>query len=774
MQTVTSPILPSSVKSVPKVAKASESRGSDFAENLQQAKQKLSNSSQNRTDTADKPVQETASNDTVKHSHASNGHPSSQKAEQTASADAGSQPEGAQGNGKTTKAEAASPSPKADSSSGNKLQQEGQNLSDGESISSQESNVAAKIKGEKVSKNAAQQAPELVGSEAKQAAKVAPISASQDVRIGKDGKPIFPKGDQIVTTSDGAKVVIPENASIKIGKDGKPIFAGQQVHSLEASVDGTHSLKASADGAQAGKGAVKGETKADRLAAAASVIGVTAMAGAVTDGKMTDGKITDVKGAQTPTKGAVSDSAKSATTDAGNAEAAASAGAAATMAGENGVAQPADIKLAANGEVSQDVAAGADSIQASTVSTDATAQSGEQAALSDKVPPEVRALHAKEGKTTKTAAGLAALGVGAKALTRTNAAKDTADATSAVAGAVQAHTTDAATATAAETTANGNGELSWVLSQMGNAAPTATASGTTATASGTTATVDAAGKHVAEHSAVASSTPLVGTKVADQVALANTGTVAQQPPSPLILGDGTTTAAASLASLGGLALASGADGDKKGHVELRKKEQDALISKMTAADASQKGADIGGLGSSLQSANNPAGRLSAALAPNLQGAPQGAQQNLAMNVPPNHPGWAGEMSQKVAWVAQAGGHSAHIKLDPPELGSLTVKVSVDSDNNTQVSFVAATPQAKELLDNQMGRLREMLAQQGMDLSSVDVGVSQQNTSGNQYQGTEQGGNSDSNLGSFLTKGEEESAVPQNISYVSPSGIDYYA
>lgn len=204
-------------------------------------------------------------------------------------------------------------------------------------------------------------------------------------------------------------------------------------------------------------------------------------------------------------------------------------------------------------------------------------------------------------------------------------------------------------------------------------------------------------------------------------------------------------------------------------IELRKKEQEAMLGRMSAQIDGNLGSDSssGGLNSSL---NNNVSRpaVAAAMAAAMTN-PQA--NNLAMSLPPGHPGWANEMSQKVAWIARDGGHTAHIRLDPPELGSLTVKVSVDSDSNTQISFVAATPQARDLLEGQMGRLREMLAQQGMDLSRADVDVSQQDTSGAQDRSN---GRSGAAPQGAVVKSDEDDLIPSNLSYVSSSGVDYYA
>ncbi|MEL0624542.1 flagellar hook-length control protein FliK [Marinomonas arenicola] len=380
--------------------------------------------------------------------------------------------------------------------------------------------------------------------------------------------------------------------------------------------------------------------------------------------------------------------------------------------------------------------------------------------ISDKVPAEVRALQAKEGKAKEVAAGLATIGLAAKGV-NANGAKAALDKADAPMLLAKDGKVEPAKSSEAPDAADGT-ELSWVLSQMGGSAPAATVAATTASDAG----VDKSSE---------SGIPTPTTKVADQVALANEVKNAQPlAAGALAVGGAANGQTDGLTTDGNLASTIDKDSLLANEpLELRKKEQDAMIGKMTSQwDGASRDSESGGLNSSITATNNTTNRLSPAAA-NMQ--PMNSPQNLAMSVPPNHPGWAGEMGQKVAFVAQSGGHTAHIKLDPPELGSLTVKVSVDSDNNnTQVSFMAATPQARDLLESQMGRLRDMLAQQGMDLDSVDVGVSQQETSGGQYQDAREGG-STANTSRFLTgdDGDDDLSV-RNISYVSPSGVDYYA
>ncbi|MCV2401389.1 flagellar hook-length control protein FliK [Marinomonas sp. C2222] len=199
-------------------------------------------------------------------------------------------------------------------------------------------------------------------------------------------------------------------------------------------------------------------------------------------------------------------------------------------------------------------------------------------------------------------------------------------------------------------------------------------------------------------------------------------------------------------------------------IELRKKELETMLGRIAIQSEGKETGDLpaGGLNSSLQG-------VSAVRSASPSIAAQ--QPNLTMTVPPEHPNWANEITQKVSWVAREGGHTAHIRLDPPELGSLTVKVSVDNDATTQVSFVAATPQARDLLESQMNRLRDMLAQQGMDLSKADVDVSQQDASQTQR---EQDDTNSNGQGVAFSEESDDGLISSNTSYVSASGVDYYA
>ncbi|WP_084005108.1 flagellar hook-length control protein FliK [Gilvimarinus polysaccharolyticus] len=88
----------------------------------------------------------------------------------------------------------------------------------------------------------------------------------------------------------------------------------------------------------------------------------------------------------------------------------------------------------------------------------------------------------------------------------------------------------------------------------------------------------------------------------------------------------------------------------------------------------------------------------------------------------NQNGWGDAVGQKVLWMAKQNITSADLRLDPPDLGKIHVRVTIQNDQ-AHVSFASAQPVVREALDQHSARLREMLAEQGM--TQVDVDVSDQ-------------------------------------------------
>ncbi|MGL6258070.1 flagellar hook-length control protein FliK [Vibrio sp. WXL210] len=114
-----------------------------------------------------------------------------------------------------------------------------------------------------------------------------------------------------------------------------------------------------------------------------------------------------------------------------------------------------------------------------------------------------------------------------------------------------------------------------------------------------------------------------------------------------------------------------------------------------------------------------------------------------------------------------------IRLDPPELGRMQIRMNMNGDS-TSVHFTVANAQAREVLDQSMPRLREMFAQQGIQLA--DTSVSQQSS---QQQGRsagqgEAGGTQQSSPNGLADEDNDASqSIDLNVT-TQQDGISYYA
>jgi flagellar hook-length control protein FliK len=129
--------------------------------------------------------------------------------------------------------------------------------------------------------------------------------------------------------------------------------------------------------------------------------------------------------------------------------------------------------------------------------------------------------------------------------------------------------------------------------------------------------------------------------------------------------------------------------------------------------------------------------------------------------------WAESVTQRVALMTGLKLSSARIELDPPELGAMTVKVSVSGDQ-ASVSFSSPHAIVRDALEQTFPRLQEMLGQQGLQLADAQVSdqSAERRQSGDAASGNRSAAEGNGDEGS-------ESVAVQNVK-VATSLIDYYA
>ncbi len=96
---------------------------------------------------------------------------------------------------------------------------------------------------------------------------------------------------------------------------------------------------------------------------------------------------------------------------------------------------------------------------------------------------------------------------------------------------------------------------------------------------------------------------------------------------------------------------------------------------------------------------------------------------------PGEPAWNSDVAGRVSLMMRNGTPEASLQLNPPELGRLDIKIATDGDA-TRVLFTVQGAETRDLLEQAMPRLREMLEESGLSLSRFDVADQNASNPGN--------------------------------------------
>ena len=141
---------------------------------------------------------------------------------------------------------------------------------------------------------------------------------------------------------------------------------------------------------------------------------------------------------------------------------------------------------------------------------------------------------------------------------------------------------------------------------------------------------------------------------------------------------------------------------------------------------------------------------------------QMAPLNLGQNA------WETNLGSRLQMLVGQNVQSAEIRLDPPELGALDIKIKVTNDVAT-VNITSSHSQVREALETAIPRLREMFEESGLSLG--DVNVRQESFSQDEKTASEDDLGSDSQIAGLDDDNEQESITKK---LVSESLLDIYA
>ena len=234
---------------------------------------------------------------------------------------------------------------------------------------------------------------------------------------------------------------------------------------------------------------------------------------------------------------------------------------------------------------------------------------------------------------------------------------------------------------------------------------------------------------------------------------------------------------------GGAALASNASGAVQTPINSNAQAASADVAVASKLDQSMRDQDIADVSRrnaalNDESASNASirdraetslsGLTQAASALNRTSTP--VQMNMPAGMNPGQPGWSEAMSERVVWASKQGVQTATLQLDPPELGSLQVKLHITHDQ-VSVSFSSPHASVRDSVEQSMPRLKEMLEEQGLSLG--ESSVNDQGASSSDRDRDEQTGVA-SRDGRYDASREEGAEVSENENKSSLSLVDYYA
>src|SRR5690606_20155728 len=146
----------------------------------------------------------------------------------------------------------------------------------------------------------------------------------------------------------------------------------------------------------------------------------------------------------------------------------------------------------------------------------------------------------------------------------------------------------------------------------------------------------------------------------------------------------------------------------------------------TALDALETSAlETGRDTSATQAAAQPAVQARAP-APAL---PPALAAPLSMPADPDG-GFDDGLGARIGWMAGQQLGRAEIRLNPEQLGVIDLRLELDG-NRVSVELASASQDVRQALEASLVRLREMLAQQGLDLARADVGSGRREDGGGQ-------------------------------------------
>lgn len=95
-------------------------------------------------------------------------------------------------------------------------------------------------------------------------------------------------------------------------------------------------------------------------------------------------------------------------------------------------------------------------------------------------------------------------------------------------------------------------------------------------------------------------------------------------------------------------------------------------------------------------------------------------QAFPVPLPLSSPRFTQELGARLQWIAEQQGGSATLRIAPEGLGPIEIRLKLDGER-VDLGFSAIQAETRQALVDALPKLREMLAQQGLQLGHADIG-----------------------------------------------------
>jgi len=92
---------------------------------------------------------------------------------------------------------------------------------------------------------------------------------------------------------------------------------------------------------------------------------------------------------------------------------------------------------------------------------------------------------------------------------------------------------------------------------------------------------------------------------------------------------------------------------------------------------------------------------------------------LEVGAPVSGPGFADALSRQVVWMVDKDAQIAELRINPPELGPVEVRLTLSGDE-ASAQFVSAHAEVRNAIESAISRLREAMAEAGIQLGEATV------------------------------------------------------